>query len=98
MLNGFVSSENNARASHGDAFSRQVDVLLRPDDIVYDEASPLLAEVANKAFRGADFLYTLKLPSGQCVLSQVPSHHNHSVGEKIGVRLSADYAVGFRRT
>ena len=41
-----------------------VDVLLRPDDIVHDDASPWHAEVAKKAFRGADFLYTLTLASG----------------------------------
>ena len=40
-----------------------VDVLLRPDDIVHDDESPWRAEVAAKAFRGADFLYTLKLAS-----------------------------------
>jgi iron(III) transport system ATP-binding protein len=31
-----------------------VDLLLRPDDIVHDDASPWQAEVLAKAFRGAD--------------------------------------------
>ena len=52
--------------------ARAVDVLLRPDDIVHDDASPWQAEVAAKAFRGAEFLYTLALPSGTRVLSLVP--------------------------
>jgi len=72
-------------------------VLLRPDDIIHDDDSLLLAEVENKAFRGADFLYTLKLPSGQHALSLVPSHHNHAIGEKIGIKLAADHVVAFRR-
>ena len=76
---------------------RQVDVLLRPDDIIHDDDSPLLAEVENKAFRGAEFLYTLKLPSGQRAVSLVPSHHDHAVGEKIGIRLAVDHVVAFRR-
>jgi iron(III) transport system ATP-binding protein len=75
----------------------QVDVLLRPDDIIHDDDSLLLAEVENKAFRGAEFLYTLKLPSGQRALSLVPSHHNHAIGEKIGIRLAADHVVAFPR-
>ncbi|MDD5028378.1 MAG: ABC transporter ATP-binding protein [Rhodoferax sp.] len=79
------------------AFSGAVDVLLRPDDVVHDDASPLLAEVAHKAFRGAEFLYTLTLPSGQQVLSLVPSHHDHAIGEKIGIKLAADHVVAFRR-
>ena len=46
--------------------------LVRPDDIVHDDESPWKAEVAAKAFRGADFVYTLKLSSGTRVLSLVP--------------------------
>ncbi len=72
-----------------------VDVLLRPDDIVHDDASPWQAEVSAKAFRGADFLYTLALASGTRVLSLVPSHHDHAIGEKIGIRLAIDHVVAF---
>jgi iron(III) transport system ATP-binding protein len=74
-----------------------VDVLLRPDDILHDDASPLQAEVLHKAFRGAEFLYALRLPAGGQVLSLVPSHHNHAIGEKIGIRLELDHLVAFRR-
>lgn len=72
-----------------------VDVLLRPDDIQHDDASPLQAEVVRKVFRGADFLYTLRLASGELVLANVPSHHDHAIGEKIGIRLDADHVVTF---
>ena len=74
----------------------RVAVLLRPDDIVHDDAAATQAEVVAKAFRGAEFLYTLKLPSGERVLSLVPSHHNHALGEKIGIRLDVDHVVVFR--
>jgi iron(III) transport system ATP-binding protein len=73
----------------------QVDVLLRADDVIHDDASHLQAEVVRKAFRGAEFLYTLKLPSGQKLLALVPSHHDHAIGEKIGIRLGADHVVTF---
>jgi iron(III) transport system ATP-binding protein len=49
-----------------------VEVLLRPDDIIHDDRSDLLAEVRHKAFRGAEILYTLRLGSGVEVLSLVP--------------------------
>jgi iron(III) transport system ATP-binding protein len=74
-----------------------VDVLLRPDDVVHDDRSPLQAEVLHKAFRGADILYTLRLTSGAEVLSLVPSHHNHALGEKIGIRLDADHVIAFKK-
>jgi iron(III) transport system ATP-binding protein len=79
----------------GDKHLTQVDVLLRADDVIHDDASALQAEVVRKAFRGAEFLYTLKLPSGQTLLALVPSHHDHAIGEKIGIRLGADHVVTF---
>ena len=72
-----------------------VDILLRPDDIIHDDASNMQAEVVHKAFRGAEILYTLKLESGRKVLALVPSHHNHALGEHIGIRLDVDHVVAF---
>ena len=65
--------------------------------MIHDDASPTRAEVRNKAFRGADIMYTLRLASGTEVLSLVPSHHNHAIGEHIGVRLEADHVIAFRQ-
>jgi iron(III) transport system ATP-binding protein len=74
-----------------------VDVLLRPDDVIHDDASGARGTVLAKAFRGADILYTLRLQSGARVLSLVPSHHNHAMNEPIGIRLELDHVVAFRR-
>ena len=71
------------------------DVLLRPDDVVHDDDAPTRAEVVHKAFRGAEIMYTLKLESGRKVLALVPSHHNHALGERIGIRLDVDHVVAF---
>lgn len=75
----------------------EVEVLIRPDDIVYDKESILQAMVIHKAFRGAEILYTLKLTSGKSILSLISSHHNHAIGEKIGISLEADYLVVFKK-
>jgi iron(III) transport system ATP-binding protein len=81
----------------GDSQGREdLEVLLRPDDVVHDDAAPTRAEVVHKAFRGAEILYTLRLASGRKVLALVPSHHNHALGEKIGIRLDVDHVVAFR--
>ncbi len=72
-----------------------VDLLLRPDDIVHDDASPLTAAVIDKAFQGADILYTLQLKSGVQILSLVPSHHNHAIGQAIGICLVTDHLIAF---
>ena len=78
------------------AASQSVEVLLRPDDIVHDDDSSQTATVLRKAFRGAAILYTLGLPSGRRVLALVPSHHDHRIGERIGIRLEADHVVVFQ--
>jgi iron(III) transport system ATP-binding protein len=87
---GTLPGSNNT----GDVGS-MVRVLLRPDDVTHDDASEQKAEVISKAFRGAEFMYTLRLPSGAQVLSLVPSHHNHAIGELIGIRLDVDHVVAF---
>ena len=50
-----------------------------------------------KAFLGARFIYTLRLASGERVLAQVPSHHDHAIGEWIGIRPEVDHLVTFAR-
>jgi iron(III) transport system ATP-binding protein len=73
------------------------DVLLRADDIVHDDASAVKARIERKAFRGSEFLYTLRLESGERVLAHVPSHHDHAIGEWIGIRPEVDHVVTFER-
>jgi iron(III) transport system ATP-binding protein len=82
-------------ANGGACRAGAVEVLLRPDDVVHDDTSPLRAEVVHKAFRGAEILYTVRLPSGVQVLSLVPSHHDHALGEPIGIRLDLEHVVVF---
>jgi iron(III) transport system ATP-binding protein len=106
FLPGIVLAGNRVKLEvgelHGDtpieaAPGATVDVLLRPDDILHDDASAMKATVLTKAFRGAQFVYTLELPGGGRVMSLVPSHHNHAIGEKIGIRLEMDHLVAFPR-
>ena len=75
----------------------ECDLLLRADDIIHDDASPVKARIEHKSFRGSEFLYTLRLASGEQVRSHVPSHHDHQVGEWIGIRTALDHVVTFSR-
>jgi iron(III) transport system ATP-binding protein len=75
----------------------QCDVLLRADDIVHDDHAPVKAQIVRKAFRGSEFLYTLQLASGHTVMAHVPSHHDHKLGEWIGIRAEVDHVVTFNR-
>ncbi|RRQ21372.1 ABC transporter ATP-binding protein [Thiohalobacter thiocyanaticus] len=85
------------RIPEGCAPGCKVDLLVRPDDIQHDDDSELRARVVEKAFRGAEFLYTLELHTGTRILCFAPSHHDHAIGEAIGIRLEIDHLVMFRQ-
>jgi iron(III) transport system ATP-binding protein len=81
--------------SYSDGIS--VNVLIRPEDIVHDDASPCIATIEQKDYRGPNILFTLRTSNGERILSLVPSHHNHEVGEKLGIRVDVEDLVLFPR-
>ena len=89
------AAQNTTAAGSSHGCPAAVDVLLRADDVMHDDASPFKAQVMRKSFRGAEFLYTLQLENGQQLLSLVPSHHDHGIGEWIGIRLDVRHLVTF---
>lgn len=68
----------------------EVEVLIRPDDILHDDSSPLRAAITEKLFRGSEYLYNLQISSSEYLLCLAPSHHNHKKGEAIGFRLAVE--------
>lgn len=104
LLQGHVQHDGQIHFTFGESHycllrqpghTSQVHVLLRPDDILHDDSSAFQARVTNKTFRGAQFLYELELTSGERCFALVPSHHNHAIGEWIGIRLELDHLVVF---
>ncbi len=72
-------------------------VLIRPEDVVHDHNSSFKARIIKKTFRGANILYTLELPSTEKVMALVPSHHNHTLGQEIGILPQVDEIILFDR-
>jgi iron(III) transport system ATP-binding protein len=85
----------DAVAPDGLTCGGSVEVLLRPDDVVLDAESSIEATVFERQFRGTLDLYRLETSTGQVLLSLLPSHHQFSVGAKIGVRLAPEHLVVF---
>ncbi len=73
----------------------EVDLLLRPEDILHIDESELRAVIMHKSFRGPNILYQLQLPSGERCQSLVSSHHDHAVGESIGIVPEIDNLIVF---
>lgn len=82
---------------HGFADNTEVDLLVRPDDILHDDDSEFVGVIINKWFRGSHFLYRVKLSSGKVVYCFASSHHDHSVGQEIGLSVHLDHLVMFPR-
>ncbi len=76
----------------------EVDLLLRPEDILHVDSSALRAIIKHKSFRGPNILYQLQLPSGERCQSLVSSHHDHGIGESIGILPEIDNLIVFPKT
>jgi len=77
------------------AVGERVEILIRPDDLVPDEHGAIEAVVRDKAFKGAEILYTLELPTGTRLLSLFPSHYDHHLGDTVRVRIDAEHLICF---
>jgi len=104
LLHGKVTSQDEVQTQLGTLRGRfsypcrngcPANVLIRPEDIIHDDDSPSKAEILRKNFRGANILYTLRLQNNENVLALVSSHHNHQIGQKIGIRPQVDDIVLF---
>lgn len=73
----------------------QVDIMLRPDDILHDDESEIRGKVEHKAFRGSHFLYRIRLASEEMLYCLADSHHNHHIGEWIGITPNIEHIVIF---
>jgi len=77
--------------------SKDLEMLLRPDDIIHNDESDTMAVVVEKQFRGAEFLYKLLYNDEYPLLCFAPSHHNHKIGESIGIQLEMEHYVIFEK-
>jgi iron(III) transport system ATP-binding protein len=69
----------------------EIDVFLRPDDIIHDDNAGISGVIEKLYFYGGYFRTHLRLPDGTSVISDIPSHHNHKIGEMITLRLADNF-------
>lgn len=75
-----------------------VDILIRPDDIVYDETSELKPKVVEKTFAGTSTLYRFRCSEDTDFEALFRSHLDFHLGEQVPVRVEADHLIAFERT
>src|SRR5690554_5019763 len=74
-----------------------LDVLIRPDDIVYDETSGLKPRVIEKTFAGTSTLYRFRMSEETEFEALFRSHLDFRLGEQVPVRVEADHLIAFER-
>jgi len=104
IIRGMVSSPNTVSCGLGELSGNlslpcesgcHIDLLVRPEDVLHDDHSDVKARILHKSFRGPNILYKLELPSQETCLSLVSSHHNHQLGEWIGIVPEVENLVVF---
>ena len=104
FLEGTLCSVNGVTTALGDLSGEtaldwivgsRVEVLIRPDDVIYDPQGPVKAQVMRRAFKGAEIMYTLRTSSQITLLALFPSHANFEIGDEVSVRLEVDHLVAF---
>ena len=90
---GVIQSRVSLAGAPGD----RVDVLMRPDDLLcVDVADAAVGGVVEEQdFRGAEYLYTIRLDTGERVLSLARSHHGRTVGTRVGLQLDTRHLITF---
>lgn len=74
-----------------------VDVLIRPDDIVYDPDSDLRPKVVEKTFAGTSTLYRFRVSEETEFEALFRSHLDFHMGEQVPVKVEADHLIAFAR-
>lgn len=104
FLHGIILDEKHVQSPlgildihkpHNFSHNQAVDILVRPDDLLHDDASPVTAKIISKTFRGSHFFYRVQLDSQQILTCLASSHHNHAIGEPIGIKLDLDHLIMF---
>ncbi len=73
------------------------DILLRPDDVIFDPLSHNKVKIISKTFKGSQTLYNLQAEGKQKIQALFPSHFDFTVGEMIGVRFEIVHVVAYQR-
>ena len=88
VFGDFAAGQHTAPAEHCDIF-------LRASELAFDPASTVQGVLERKSFRGAQYLYTLRLDNGLTVYAQVPSHYEHAMGQRLGLTAAPERLTTF---
>jgi iron(III) transport system ATP-binding protein len=104
FLRGIIDDDNHVSTAAGRLHSHrpltrpagsQVDVLLRPEDVVPAEQGALTTRVQHRVFTGPNILYRLAMDNGEQLSCLTGSHVDVEVGAPLNVDIAAKHLVLF---
>ena len=72
-----------------------VEVLIRPENVVLSDMNEIQAVVKARYFRGSGFLYNLKTVTGHEIFSLIPGQDKLSLDQVVGLRLKIEKPIVF---
>ena len=106
LLPGVVADEDTITTDLGEikmnlpkSFKHQdnVDVLIRPENVILGDDKENRAVITERYFRGSGYLYSLKTSGGVELLSLIPGSEALQIDQSISVRLQIERPVVFSR-
>jgi len=91
---GAISGQSQYKLEEG----QQVELLVRPDDVLIDDTSQTRGTIINKLFVGTNTLYGLKLSTGTEIETMLPSHEDYGIGSEHGLRIETPHLITFDLT
>lgn len=107
FLRGTVVNQNKVRTAAGELGGHdklaltpgaEVEVLLRPEDVVAERDGPLKTTITERVFLGPNILYRLTLGNGEIITCLTGSHVDEPTGGSLNVRIAAKHLVVFPGT
>ncbi|MBT7308249.1 MAG: ABC transporter ATP-binding protein [Gammaproteobacteria bacterium] len=104
LLRGTVHGDGRLQTELGEIHGEErqaltdgckVEMLVRPDDVTFDQEGRHEATIIRRNFLGAESLYTLQLTSGEEILGLIPSHLQEEVGKSVRFNLDMDNMIVF---
>ena len=74
-----------------------VEVLIRPENVIVDDENENKAVIKARYFRGSGYLYSLKTSGGAELICLLPGFEAFQIDQSIGVRLKIERPVVFSR-
>lgn len=72
-----------------------VEILIRPDDVIKTNNSNLSALVTGRIFAGTSTQYQLKLQSGTIIEALFPSHQDFQIGDSVPIGIDAEHLIAY---